>query len=215
MEAGLPAAYWWTAVDVRGAAWLLLVPLMAAIIVDRRSTAWRLAMLHVGLLAVAVFVSGNVLHRYAHIQADQRQHLIDTKVGRETIVVSGQPGIDADRSTPDPAAEKEDYSKKSYEGVFFHKSYGIGYWVGEFSLIFSAYLLKCAVGYATLYFRITEFRTRQAEQLRNTLVQLQHESFCNRLTLHFLFNTLNTISSLILTDGKAARSCISQLGELL
>lgn len=215
LEAGLPSAYWWTAIDVRVAAWLLLIPLLAAIIVDRRSSVWQLILLHVGLLAVAVFVSGNYLHRFAHIQADQRQHLINIIEVRESSAENGGTYANSDKEKSSAIASLEDYRNKSYEGVAFHKSYGFGYWLGEFSLIFTAYFMKCAVGYAMLYFRITEYRTRQAERLRSTMVQLQHESLCNRLTPHFLFNTLNTISSLTLTDGVAARTCISQLGELL
>ena len=198
----------------------MLLPVLAAIIADRRSSVWKLALLHAGLLTAALLVSGNVLHRFAHIQTDQKQHLIAVKEARDTeaserIATAEEPTSASDDSQPTPIAATEDRTLKSYEGVAFHKSYGFGYWFGEFTLILTAYLMKCAVGYAMLYFRITEFRTRQTEQLRNSLVQLQHESLCNRLTPHFLFNTLNTISSLTLTDGKAARTCISQLGELL
>lgn len=215
LESGLPSSYWWTAIDVRACSWLVLVPLLAAIIVDRRSSVWQTALLHVGLLSVALLVSGNVLHRFAHIQADQRNHLIDSREATETIAKNSEPGTDSEKAKPEPIAAAEDYAKKDYTGVTFHKSYGLGYWLGEFSAIFTAYLMMCGVGYAMMYFRITEYRTLQAERLRNTMVQLQHESLCNRLTPHFLFNTLNTVSALTLTDGKAARTCISQLGELL
>jgi|GEM_PF-4760463 len=225
LEAGLPSAYWWTAIDVRTSAWLLLVPLLAAIIVDRRLPVAQLALLHAGLLAVAVLVSGNFLHRFAHIQADQRQHLINLKLASATDASepsaselsahNSQPTIDSESAKPASVAVQVENTQKDYQGVSFHKSYGLGYWLGEFTLIFASYLMMSAVGYTVLYFRITEYRTRQAERLRSTMTQLQHESLCNRLTPHFLFNTLNTISSLTLTDGKAARVCISQLGELL
>ena len=188
LEAGLPASYWWAVVGVRACAWLVLVPLIAAIIVDRRSSIWQLALLHLGLLTVAVLVSGHFLHRLAHIQTDQLTHLVDTKKSIETNKFDGVPGTNSDNKKPIPIAATEDYSKKSYEGVTFHNSYGLGYWIGEFTVIFTAYLIMNAVGYAVLYFRMIECRTRQAEQLRIALTQLHHESLCNRLTPHFLLS---------------------------
>jgi two-component sensor histidine kinase len=215
LEVGLPSAYWWATIGVRGCVWLVLIPPLAAIIADRNSSIWQSALLHVGLLIVAVYVSGIYLHRFAHIQSDQLNHLVDIKKLGESDDTSGGQKTVSSNARARLNAAAEDYTDKSYEGVNFHNSYGLGYWIGEFSIIFSTYLMMNAVGYAMLYLRITGHRTRQAEQLRTTVAQLQHESLCNRLTPHFLFNTLNTISSLTLTDGKAARTCISQLGELL
>jgi len=215
LEVGFPFEYWWVAIDVRACAWLVLVPLLAAIIVDRRSNLWQTALLHLALLTVAVLVSGNFLHRYAHIQSDQLNHLIDAYASQATSSSESVSATGSDNSGSNPVAVKKDNVAKNYENVTFHNSYGFGYWLGEFIVIFTTYLMMNAIGYAVLYFRITLDRTRQADQLRHTLTQLQHESLCNRLTPHFLFNTLNTISSLTLTDGMAARTCISQLGELL
>ena len=172
LEAGLPSSFWWAAIDIRMSAWLVLVPLLAAIIVDRRSSIWQLALLHMGLVVVSVLVSGHIFHRFAHIQADTRQHLIETQEDSKATTMQSEGNVNANGSTV------ANYAMKRYEGVTFHKSYGIQYWLGETTLIFSSYLMMSAVGYATLYFRITEYRTRQAERLQSTMIQLQHESLC-------------------------------------
>ncbi|WP_197526765.1 sensor histidine kinase [Botrimarina colliarenosi] len=75
--------------------------------------------------------------------------------------------------------------------------------------------MMALLGYAVVFFRLSEQRSQQAERLRAMLVQTRHDSLCNRLTHHFLFNTLNMISAQTLTNGRGARTCISQLGELL
>jgi two-component sensor histidine kinase len=214
LERAVPREFWWATLDLRASAWLLITPLLAAIVVDRRSPVWQIGLLHAGLLLLAVFVSGNYLHRFAHIQSDQLKHLLDTA----EVLPEGEPEQNAavaDRSKSTSGAATEEFGNKSYEGVNFHNSYGLQYWTGEFTLVLASYFMMSAIGYAVLYFRLTEYRTRQAEQLSRTMVQLQHDLLCNRLRPHFLFNTLNTISSLTLTDGTAARACISQLGELL
>ena len=35
----------------------------------------------------------------------------------------------------------EDYTQKSYEGVEFHKTYGAEYWLGEFMVVLTAYVI--------------------------------------------------------------------------
>lgn len=217
LESGLPSEYWWTVLDLRACAWLVLVPLIAAVIVERRFAVWKLALFHLGLVAVALVVSGNYLHRLAHIQADQKNTLVksaSTSLQSDSVEKLDSVDKTGDDIT-DASADSKATATKDYTDVMFHKSYGAIYWLGELMVILTSYLMMSAAGYAMLYFRLTEYRTRQAAQLRSTLTQLQHETLCNRLTPHFLFNTLNTISALISTDAKAARDCISQLGDLL
>ena len=67
----------------------------------------------------------------------------------------------------------------------------------------------CA-GLATLFYR--QFR---ATQLEKTLAQAQLQNLRLQLNPHFLFNTLNTISSVMYEDVRAADRMIARLSDLL
>ncbi|HEV7920476.1 MAG TPA: histidine kinase [Thermoanaerobaculia bacterium] len=62
-----------------------------------------------------------------------------------------------------------------------------------------------------------KFRDRElrASQLETRLTQAQLQALKMQLNPHFLFNTLNTISSLMYTDIDAADAMMSRLSELL
>lgn len=62
-----------------------------------------------------------------------------------------------------------------------------------------------------------ELRTRQVEQERanKLLVEARLSSLESRIHPHFLFNTLNSISSLIPTDPKRAEDTVGKLASLL
>jgi sensor histidine kinase YesM len=62
-----------------------------------------------------------------------------------------------------------------------------------------------------------ELRTRQVEQERanKLLVEARLSSLESRIHPHFLFNTLNSISSLIPTDPKRAEETVGKLASLL
>jgi len=66
--------------------------------------------------------------------------------------------------------------------------------------------------YATL-----ELRTQQAEQERahKLLAEARLSSLASRIHPHFLFNTLNSIASLIPTDPKRAEDTVGKLASLL
>jgi anti-sigma regulatory factor (Ser/Thr protein kinase) len=66
------------------------------------------------------------------------------------------------------------------------------------------------VGLASLYYR--QFR---AAQLEKTLAQAQLQNLRLQLNPHFLFNTLNTISSVMYEDVRIADRMISRLSDLL
>ncbi len=68
-----------------------------------------------------------------------------------------------------------------------------------------------AVHYAGAYRR----RERDAEQLRTELVRAELDALRARLQPHFLFNALNTISSLIGRRPEAAERMVARLGDLL
>ena len=79
------------------------------------------------------------------------------------------------------------------------------------------------VGYTSiigLYYFFQRYRLAQAQQLaaaelRAKLAQAQLENLRLQLQPHFLFNTLNTISSLMYEDVRAADAMLAQLSELL
>jgi two-component system LytT family sensor kinase len=71
-----------------------------------------------------------------------------------------------------------------------------------------------------LYYFFQRFRRAQAQQLaaaelQTKLAEAQLENLRLQLQPHFLFNTLNTISSVMYEDVKAADVMVTQLSELL
>lgn len=63
--------------------------------------------------------------------------------------------------------------------------------------------------------RIAQAQQLAAAQLRTELAQAQLENLRLQLQPHFLFNTLNTISSVMYEDIRAADAMITQLSDLL
>jgi hypothetical protein len=78
-------------------------------------------------------------------------------------------------------------------------------------LFWSAFFLFRGVGY---YQRYRE-KERIASQLQSQLVQAQMRALRMQLNPHFLFNTMNGISSLMQTDIAAADLMLEQLSRLL
>ena len=71
-----------------------------------------------------------------------------------------------------------------------------------------------------VYYYFERLRIAQAQQLaaaklQTELAQAQLENLRLQLQPHFLFNTLNTISSVMYEDVRAADAMITQLGDLL
>ncbi len=71
-----------------------------------------------------------------------------------------------------------------------------------------------------LYYYFRKFRLAQAQQLaaaqlKTKLAEAQLENLRLQLQPHFLFNTLNTISSVMYEDVKAADQMVTQLSDLL
>jgi hypothetical protein len=69
--------------------------------------------------------------------------------------------------------------------------------------------------YAFDYYVKYRDRELRASQLETRLTQAQLQVLKSQLNPHFLFNTLNTISSLMYTDTAAADAMMSRLSELL
>ena len=71
------------------------------------------------------------------------------------------------------------------------------------------------VGYGRQYYRKFRDREIRAAQLEAQLTQAQLQSLKMQLHPHFLFNTFNTISSLMHKDVDAADGVLARLGDLL
>ena len=80
-----------------------------------------------------------------------------------------------------------------------------------------------AIGYLTIlivvtcyrYYQVMRSRELRAAQLERGLAQAQLQNLRLQLQPHFLFNALNTISSTMYDDPRAADRMIGQLSELL
>lgn len=110
--------------------------------------------------------------------------------------------------------------------LILHVLLGSGYWI-EFKLSYpTTIVITLTVGLSIssfetmrnrLQFATLELRTRQAEQERayKLLAEARLSSLASRIHPHFLFNTLNSIASLIPTDPKRAEDTVGKLASLL
>jgi hypothetical protein len=80
---------------------------------------------------------------------------------------------------------------------------------------FAMYLILMAGAHALGYYRRAQDRDRQALILTASLNQARLDALRLQLQPHFLFNTLNAISTLVHRDAHAADELISDLGGLL
>jgi signal transduction histidine kinase len=78
-------------------------------------------------------------------------------------------------------------------------------------IFWSAFFLFKGIGY---YLRFRE-KERMAQQLQSQLVHAQMRALRMQLNPHFLFNTMNSISSLMRSDVAAADLMLEQLSRLL
>lgn len=92
--------------------------------------------------------------------------------------------------------------------------YRFYFWWGFYIDLIIALLIVIAV-HALFYYR--RFRAGEVEQasLKAQLAQAQLKALKMQLHPHFLFNTLHSISSLILEDPPRANSMIARLGDFL
>ena len=80
---------------------------------------------------------------------------------------------------------------------------------------FAMYLILMAGAHALAYYRRAQDRDRQALALTASLNQARLDALRLQLQPHFLFNTLNAISTLVHRDPDAADELIADLGGLL
>jgi len=84
---------------------------------------------------------------------------------------------------------------------------------GNFGL--ALYLIVMSGAHALAYYRRVQERDRQALALTASLTQARLDALRLQLQPHFLFNTLNAISTLVHRDAHAADELISDLSDLL
>jgi two-component system LytT family sensor kinase len=96
----------------------------------------------------------------------------------------------------------------------------------DYGIMFYRYPMELSndlVGFTSIvciYYYFKKFRAAQAQQLaaaqlKAKLAEAQLENLRLQLQPHFLFNTLNTISSVMYEDVKAADQMVTQLSDLL
>jgi two-component system, LytTR family, sensor kinase len=85
----------------------------------------------------------------------------------------------------------------------------------EFSNDFVGYTVTVLAYYAFERYRISQAEKLAASELQTKLAQAQLENLRLQVQPHFLFNTLNTISSVMYEDIKTADAMITQLSDLL
>ena len=69
-------------------------------------------------------------------------------------------------------------------------------------------------GFALRFYRQLKEKERQEEQLRALAAQAELKALKAQINPHFLFNTLNTIASLIHTDAAQAEATVERLAEM-
>ncbi len=93
-----------------------------------------------------------------------------------------------------------------------------GMWIGFFSGLFMFLVLNVMIGAIAIgilhFIRVRKIKQQlQDEKAKNTEAELAWLK--NQINPHFLFNTLNNISSLTQIDPDAAQDAIAQLSDLL
>jgi signal transduction histidine kinase len=85
----------------------------------------------------------------------------------------------------------------------------------EFLDDFLVYIAILAAALARDYFLRYQARQVETEHLRGQLAEARLNVLRAQLNPHFLFNTLNAVSSLVESDPRGVRRMISRLGDLL
>jgi len=81
--------------------------------------------------------------------------------------------------------------------------------------VFAVYIPILVIAHAVLYYKRFRERELRAAQLQAQLSDAKLLALKNQLQPHFLFNTLHSISSLMLTDVRSADTMIARLSDLL
>jgi two-component system, LytTR family, sensor kinase len=84
-----------------------------------------------------------------------------------------------------------------------------------FDDITSTYLPIVFIAYVMFYYSTLKDRERRSAQLEAQLTKANLQALKSQLQPHFLFNTMHSISALMLTDVSAADKMMTRLSELL
>lgn len=87
--------------------------------------------------------------------------------------------------------------------------------ISVMDLNFLIYFSMISIVYSFYYFQRTQKVELEKSQLSNQLTNAKLNVLKYKLHPHFLFNTLNSISSLIETDAKLAQDTVADFGDLL
>lgn len=100
------------------------------------------------------------------------------------------------------------------ESRFWGRNYGLGDYL--YSLITTlGFVLVLSGVYESLFYYVRwRQSTREAEALKEANIQSQLESLKNQVSPHFLFNSLNTLSSLIAENPEEAVRFVNQLSRV-
>jgi two-component system, LytTR family, sensor kinase len=87
--------------------------------------------------------------------------------------------------------------------------------ISLFNDIFGAFIPIVLVAHIVSYTRTLRERELRAAQLEEQLTKTRLQVLKSQLQPHFLFNTMHSISALMLTDVRAADRMLTRLGDLL
>jgi len=97
--------------------------------------------------------------------------------------------------------------RKTLHGFFFHFKTG-------FFICLSLYLIVVLIVYSYYFFRSWRESLLNEERLKLETLALQYESLKNQVNPHFLFNSLNVLTSLIERDKDASIKYVKQLSDV-
>lgn len=91
----------------------------------------------------------------------------------------------------------------------------IFWYLYNFDKLFLLYLITVSITYTYYYVQRDSMNQIQRSQIENQLLQTRMMMLKSQLHPHFLFNTLNSIASLVDIDVQKAKNMIADLGDLL
>ena len=97
--------------------------------------------------------------------------------------------------------------KPNLNGFYIHFRFGI-------YICFSINLIVILTSYSLNFFRNWKNSVLNEERLKRESLALQYESLKNQVNPHFLFNSLNVLTSLIERDSKASVQYVKQLADV-
>jgi two-component sensor histidine kinase len=187
--------------------WALLSPVIFWMVlrfpIGRPSVGWRI--LHYLICGFAFVVLA------AWLSTDLLAPQLITRFGGGPEVADhGPPFGPPDENPPDGA------DHFPFHGRHFHRMHSLGPPIeARISFNVPIYLTLLSLSHTFVYFRRSQQRERRAIELESQLDRARLHALRMQLQPHFLFNTLNAISTLVRTDPRAAQEMIGSLGQML